>query len=316
MIMAACAGSVETVVETTDVFVTVVVTATPEPTVQPTPTIEPVVLPSPTVAPTSTAEPTAAPAPTATPWVVDRTVTVIETVEVPVTVVITATPTPTPTPTPTITPTPTVTPVPTATPIPPFVQTSSGTGSWLSDTFNFWDERPIEIDITVSGTGLFSLNAVTPNGCVVNLSIGAAPYTATTLAVPSAPDICDGLNEFGNGTRLTVVAGGSVSWAVELTQYSQPVAQNAPITTTVTGQKIFGPIRIGQGELLQMNSIGDSPLKLDVYSIYESEPVVSRVIDVPGAAHGTWPLRFPLGVYMIAVTTDPNREWTVEIYHP
>ena len=135
------------------------------------------------------------------------------------------------------------------------------------------------------------------------------------MAVPTAPTVCDGLNEFGNGTRLTVVAGGSVNWIVDLTQYSQPVPQNPPITTTITGQNIFGPIRLGQGEILAMTSEGSTPFKLDVYSIYESDPVVIRVIDVPTSAFGTWALDVPLGAYMIAVDTDPNRAWTAEIIH-
>ena len=306
--------------------VTVVVTATPEPTLVPGPIIEPTATAIPTLAPTpeplptliplSTLVPlpTLAPLPTLVPLPTIDPVIIHETVHV--TVIVTATSTPTPTPTPTVTPTPTRTPVPTATPIPPFIQHSAGKGSWLSTGFNFWNERPIEIDISVSGSGSFSLSAVTPSGCVINLSSGVAPYTATTLADPSPPEVCDGLNQFGNGTRLTVVAGGSVNWIVDMTQYSQPIPQNAPFTVIGTGQNIFGPVRLGQGEYLAMISNGNSPFLLDAYSIYEPDSIAVRVIDAPLSPAGTWRFELPLGIYMIAVNAAPDRDWTAEIYYP
>ncbi len=301
----------------TPIVIVKVVTATPvtfvtlTPTPEPTATTVPVVLPTPTVAPTPPPSPVpvATPQPTATPWVIYEPV--IQTVEV--TVVVTATATPTATPIPSATPVPTATPKPTATPVPPFIQSSAGKGSWLSDGFSFWSERPIEVAIAVTGSGSFALSAVTPNGCVVDLSAGVAPYTATTLAEPNKPETCDGLNEFGNGTRLTVVAGGSVNWVIDLTQYSQPTPQNAPVSITARGQNIFGPVRLGQGEILAMASEGDTPFKFDVYSIYESTPVAVRVIDLPTSAFGTWFIDVPIGVYMMAVTTDPDRDWTAEI---
>lgn len=317
LMLAAC--SPEVAAESTTVIVpspikvpvTVVVTATPAPTIDadptptPAPTVEPTPLPPATVAPA-----TPPPVPTATPWVVQQTV------EVPVTVVVTATPTTVPTSTPTVTPTPTQTPIPTATVVPPFIQHSEGRGSWLSGKYNFWSERPIVIDIDVQGTGAFSLNAVTPNGCVVQLSNGTAPFTAATLAVPSEPDICDGLNEFGNGTQLTVVAGGNVNWSIDLTQYSQPLPQNSPISVSAFGQGVFGPMRMGQGEMLVIRSEGASRFQVDVYTIYELDPIAARVVDVPADAIGTWLVDVPLGVYMFAITTEPTRPWTVDVRRP
>ncbi len=291
------------------VLVTVIVTATPEPVVQASPTVDPVILPPATVEAPATPEPLPVP----TPMIVEIIVPVTVVVEIPVTVVVTATPTPTPTATPTPTPVPTETPVPTATPIPPFIQHVAGNGSLITDSFNFWDERPIEIEIAVIGSGSFQLNAVTPNGCVLKISSGVAPYTALAIAEPSAPVQCDGLNEFGNGTKLTVIAGGDVSWVIDLTQYSQPQAQNAPVSLTSTGQHIFGPVRLGQGELLEITSDGSSRFEVDVYSIFEPEPIVKRVIDLPTSVHGIWIVDVPIGVYMFAIDTSPDREWTATV---
>jgi len=294
----------------TPVIITVVVSPTPLPTVEATQsptqtaTVAPVQLPTPTQVPA-----TVVPAPTATPWVIR------ETVEVPVTVVVTATATPPPPPTPTLTPTPTTTPVPTATPIPPFIQQSAGKGSWLSGPFTFWAERPIEVDINVRGSGSFALNAVTLNGCIIQLSSGVAPYTGKTLAVPSAPEICDGMNEFGNGTQLSVVAGSNVDWSVDLTQYSQAATQNPPFVVSGTGQNILGPVRLGQGEVIGVQSAGLTPFTLHVYSVFDLDPFVSRIISVPAAAHGIWFQAVPIGAYMIAIDTEPGREWTVDIHN-
>ncbi len=294
------------------VIITVVVSPTPGPTVEATQsptataTVVLVQLPTPTQVP-ATVEPT--PAPTATPWVIR------ETVVVPVTVVVTATATIAPTSTPTPTPTPTATPVPTATPIPPFIQQSAGKGSWLSGPFTFWAERPIEIDINVRGSGSFALNAVTLNGCIIQLSSGAAPYTGRTLAVPSTPEVCDGMNEFGNGTQLSVIAGSNVNWSVDLTQYSQAATQNPPFVVSGTGQNILGPVRLGQGEVIGVQSAGLTPFTLHVYSVFDLDPFVSRIISVPASAHGIWFQAVPIGAYMIAINTEPGREWTVDIHN-
>lgn len=327
LFIAACGGNGQTqptidpsLIETTvPILITVIVTATPEPTAVVTPTVEPVILPTPTATvaptpqPTPTPSPTSTPHPASTPIIVEQTVVHKVVVEIPVTVVVTATPTPTPTNTPTPTPIPTETPVPTATPIPPLIQHLSGNGSWISGPLNFWDGRTIEIDIAVIGTGSFELSAITSNGCVFELSSGTAPYTAKTIAEPLDPTTCDGLNQFGNGAILAVTAGGNASWVVDLTQYSQPIAQNPPVSLTASGQNIFGPFRLGQGEILKVFSEGNTAFSLDVYSVYENEPFVKRVIDVPGTALGTWRIGAPLGIYMFAITTAPDREWTAEL---
>lgn len=294
------------------VLVTVIVTATPEPTPEPVPTIEPTPLA------TATPAPTVEVLPTPEPVIVTVLVPVVETVivneAIPVTVVVTATAIPTTTATVTPTPTPTVTPVPTATPIPPFIQSSIGKGSKLTTTFSFWDEKIIVVTVDAQGTGAFKLDAITPAGCVVSLTAGTAPYGAVSVAEPTSPDACDGTHQIPNGSRLAIIAGPDVTWSVDLTQYSQSNKEVPPVSIEGSGQSIAGPYLLGQSERLSFGSIGQGPITLDVYSLFDNEPVIKNIVSENGPIGGTWFIGVPLGTYMIAVDTMPGREWSAEIY--
>ena len=157
------------------------------------------------------------------------------------------------------------------------------------------------------------MNGITPAGCVLELSSGNAPYSAIAAALPHSDSGCTFGNNLPNGSRFAVVAGAGVRWNVSLIQESRGNRAIPPVVISGVGQNIAGPFLLGQGEILKLTSLGNTPFTLDLYQVFENDPIIKRVVDLPAGAIGTWPLNVPMGDYVLVVDTAPGREWLAEI---
>lgn len=268
-----------TAVIPTPVVVVVTATSTPE-GVQPTPTATAVPTPTATVAPTNT------PVPTPTPVVI----------------VVTATSTPT------VGPTATPTPTPTATPQPGQVQSFSGRGAKITDTFNLLGGRPVRIHVEHDADPHFGIYLRFTNSCIRQLVEGGQVYWRH----PSS-NVCTDHVLPNRSVRIEVIARAETDWSVDFDMSFEPPQLFPPQTFTGTGSGYMPATVIGTSDVIELDWSG-GPASVDFMRLYQGDGlVVDGIASTASEGHLERVFGGEAQTYVPYMTAAPGVQWTVRV---